>query len=125
MYLLLKHAHLTFIVLALLMFVIRGIWLFTQSSQLSKKWVKITPHIINTLMLLSGIALASYLQLSPFNEPWLAAKIIAICLFILLGVAAFKLPNPLLRKILWIDALTVFGYIITVAIYKSPWGLFV
>jgi uncharacterized membrane protein SirB2 len=124
MYLLLKHLHLTFIALALLTFVIRGVWLFTQSGLLTKKWVKITPHIINTMMLLSGIALAGYLQLSPHNEPWLLAKIIALCLFIPLGVAAFKLPNPLMRKILWFDALIVFGYIISVAITKSPWGVF-
>jgi uncharacterized membrane protein SirB2 len=124
MYMLLKHLHLTFVGLALITFVVRGIWMFMNSALLDKKLFKILPHIINTLMLLSGIGLAVYLQLSPGQQPWLLAKLIALVLYILLGVAAFKVPNAMARKILWIDALIVFAYIISVAITKSPMGFF-
>jgi len=122
MYMLLKHIHLTFVALALLTFVVRGIWMFINSSMLDKKIVRIAPHIINTIMLLSGIILAVHLHLSPGNQPWLLAKIIGLVVYIVLGVAAFKLPSPLARKILWVDALIVFAYIVSVAITKSPMG---
>jgi uncharacterized membrane protein SirB2 len=124
MYLLLKHLHLTFVGLALIAFVARGIWMFMNSAMLDKKWVKILPHIINTLMLLSGIGLAVFLHLSPGNQPWLLVKIIALVIYIIIGVAAFKVPNALARKVLWIDALIVFAFIVSVAITKDPMGFF-
>ena len=124
MYLALKHLHLTFVALSLLAFFVRGIWLFTNSSMLSKKWVKILPHIISTILLVSGIALAVHLSLSPGSQPWLMAKIIGLIVYIGLGVAAFKVPNPNARKLLWVSALIVFAYIVCVAISKNPLGFF-
>ena len=119
-----KHIHLTFAALSLLAFFVRGIWLFMNSSMLSKKWVKILPHIISTLLLASGIILAVQMHMSPGSQPWLMAKIIGLVLYIALGVAAFKLPNPTARKLLWISALFVFAYIVSVAVTKSPLGFF-
>jgi uncharacterized membrane protein SirB2 len=120
--LIIKHLHLTFVALALLIFLLRGALMFMQSPLLGKKWLKISPHIINTLMLVSGIALALQLQINPAEHSWLAAKLIAIALFIALGIALVKLSNPLAKKILWFDALIVFGYIVSVAITKNPLG---
>ncbi|MDF3013512.1 MAG: regulator SirB, partial [Cellvibrio sp.] len=73
MYLALKHLHLTFVFLSLLAFFVRGIWLFMNSGMLGKKWVKILPHIISTILLVSGIVLAVHLGLSPGSQPWLMA----------------------------------------------------
>ena len=124
MYLALKHIHLTFVALSLLAFVVRGIWLFMNSSMLGKKWVKILPHIISTILLVSGIALAVQLNMSPGSQPWLMAKIIGLVVYIGLGVAAFKVPNPTARKLLWVSALIVFAYIVSVADSKNPLGFF-
>ena len=122
MYLALKHIHLTFVVLSLLAFFVRGIWLFMNSSMLSKKWVKVLPHIISTILLVSGIVLAVHLSMSPGSQPWLIAKIIGLIAYIGLGVAAFKVPNPNASKLLWLSALIVFAYIVSVAISKNPLG---
>ena len=124
MYLALKHLHLTFVALSLLAFVIRGIWLFMGSSMLTKKWVKILPHIISTVLLVSGIAVAVHLGMSPGSQPWLMAKIIGLIVYIGLGVAAFKAANPTTRKLCWVIALVVFAYIVSVAVTKSPAGFF-
>jgi uncharacterized membrane protein SirB2 len=123
-YLALKHIHLTFVALSLLAFFVRGIWLFMNSSMLSRKWVKILPHVISTILLVSGIALAVHLSMSPGSQPWLMAKIIGLILYIGLGVAAFKVPNPTARKLLWVSALIVFAYIVSVAISRTPLGFF-
>lgn len=124
MYLAIKHIHLTFVILSLLAFFVRGIWLFMNSSMLNKKWVKILPHIISTILLISGIVLAVHLGMSPGSQPWLMAKIIGLVVYILLGVAAFKVPNPGARKVLWVSALFVFAYILSVAITKNALGFF-
>jgi uncharacterized membrane protein SirB2 len=118
----LKHLHLTFVVLALLIFCARGVLLFINSPLLAKKLLKITPHIINTIMLVSGIVLAVSLGMKPGGHPWLMAKIIGLVVFIILGVGAFKVRNQLLQKTLWIGALLVFAYIVSVAITKNPLG---
>lgn len=117
-----KHLHLTFVALALLVFIIRGVLLFINSTLLNKKILKIAPHIINTIMLVSGIVLAVKMGMQPGEQPWLMAKIIGLIVFIILGVAAFKVRHPLVQKILWVDALVVFVYIVSVAITKSPLG---
>jgi uncharacterized membrane protein SirB2 len=123
-YLALKHFHLTFVALSFVAFFVRGIWLFLNSSMLAKKWVRILPHIISTLLLVSGIALAVNLSMSPNSQPWLMAKIAGLIVYIGLGVAAFKVPNPSARKLLWLSALLVFAYIISAAITKDPLGFF-
>ncbi|AQT59267.1 SirB2 family protein [Cellvibrio sp. PSBB023] len=122
MYIALKHLHLTFVALALLIFFVRGVLLFINSPLLNKKLLKIAPHIINTIMLVSGILLAVSLGMKPGEHPWLMAKLIGLVVFIILGVGAFKVRNVLLQKILWVDALVVFAYIVSVAITKSPMG---
>lgn len=122
MYLALKHLHLTFVALSLILFVVRGIWLFMDSTMLGKKWVKILPHIVSTLLLVSGIVLAVHLHMSPGNQPWLLAKIIALVAYIGLGVAAFKATNPVNRKVFWLIALLVFAYMVSVALTKNPLG---
>lgn len=124
MYLALKHIHLTFVVLSLIAFFVRGIWLFMNSAMLSKKWVKILPHFISTILLVSGIVLAVHLSMSPGSQPWLMAKIIGLIAYIGLGVAAFKASNPTARKLLWVSALVIFAYIVSVAITRSPAGFF-
>jgi uncharacterized membrane protein SirB2 len=123
-YIALKHIHLTFVVLSLLAFFVRGIWLFMNSGMLGKKWVKILPHIISTILLVSGVVLAVHLSMSPGSQPWLMAKIIGLIVYIGLGVAAFKVPNPTASKLLWVSALLVFAYILSVAITKSALGFF-
>jgi uncharacterized membrane protein SirB2 len=123
-YVALKHTHLIFVALSLLIFFVRGIWLFTNSSMLSKRWAKVLPHIVSAFLLLSGIALAMLLRMSPGNQPWLAAKIIGLIVYIGLGIAAFKVPNPTARRLLWVGALVVFAYIVSVARSKNPLGFF-
>jgi uncharacterized membrane protein SirB2 len=123
-YLALKHIHLTFVVLSLLAFFVRGIWLFTNSNLLAKKWVKILPHFISTILLISGIVLAVHLSMSPGSQPWLMAKIIGLIIYIGLGVAAFKVPNPTASKLFWVGGLIVFAYIVSVAITRNPTGFF-
>lgn len=123
MYPLLKHVHLLFIALSFIMFFLRGIWMLTGSGMLQKKIVKIIPHILNTFLLLSGIAIAVYLGASPGANPWLLAKLIGIVVYIGLGVAAFKASKPSIQRVLWLLALLVFIDIAAIAVSKSPLGL--
>lgn len=124
MYLALKHIHLFCVALSLLSHFVRGVWLFTNSSLLGKRWARLLPQIINAILLLSGMALAAYLSMSPVNQPWLIAKIIGLVAYVALGVAAFRVPDPAVGKLLWVSGLVAFAYIVSVAFRKTPLGFF-
>jgi len=123
-YLTLKHIHVAFVALSLLTFLVRGVWLFIDSAMLGERWVKLLPHVVNTILLASGIALAMYLSMSPGNQPWLMAKIVGLIAYVGLGVAAFRASGPTARKLLWTSALVAFAFIVSVAVRKTPLGFF-
>ena len=124
MYLTLKHIHVAFVALSLLTFLVRGVWLFVDSAMLGERWVKLLPHVVNTILLASGIALAMYLSMAPGNQPWLMAKIVGLIAYVGLGVAAFRASGPTARKLLWTSALVAFAFIVSVAVRKTPLGFF-
>jgi uncharacterized membrane protein SirB2 len=83
--------------------------------------VKIAPHSVDTVLLTSAILLAWQLGYSPTNSPWLAAKIVALLIYIALGMLAFRFAKTNgLRLAAWIAALLTFAYIVAVAITHDP-----
>ena len=87
---LLKHIHITCVVLSYSLFFLRGVWMLRESPALQQRWVKIAPHTVDTLLLVSAIALAWQFGISPLAHPWLAAKIVALLLYIVIGTVALK-----------------------------------
>jgi len=100
----------------------RSYWMFIQSERLNRRWVKIAPHIIDTGLLTSAITLAVLLQISPFAQTWLLAKIIGLLSYILFGTIALKRgKTKKIRVIAYMIAMLSFAYIVSVAITKSPY----
>jgi len=100
----------------------RSYWMFTQSERLNRRWVKIAPHIIDTGLLTSAVALAVLLQISPFVYTWLLAKIIGLLGYILFGTVALKRgKTKKIKVIAYMMAMLSFAYIISVALTKSPY----
>jgi len=102
-------------------FFIRGILMMRESAWLQVRMVKIAPHVVDTLLLLSAIALASQWGWAALQLPWLLAKIVALLVYIGLGVMALRAGlSKRVRVLAWLAALLVFAYIITVAVSKTP-----
>ena len=120
-YLIIKHIHLTAIVISLALFVLRFYGVTKNISVITQaKWLKFTPHIVDTVLLISAIALAVKIGVSPGESPWLLAKIIALIVYIVLGSYALKRGKTLQIKIVCgIGALFVFAYIVFVALTKN------
>lgn len=120
-YLMIKSLHMVTGVVTISGFVLRGYWMMTQSDKLQLKVIRIVPHIVDTLFLLSGIALVSMLHINVFSESWLLAKFAGLIAYIVLGTFAIKRGATLqIRIITFIAALAVFAYIVGVALAKSP-----
>ena len=120
-YSLLKSLHLTTIALTLALFVLRGVWMMASSPRLQARWVRIVPHINDSLLLASGISLAVLMQQYPLAHGWLTAKFFALILYIVLGTFALKRGKTRGQRIAaWVAALLVFGYMVAVAITHDP-----
>lgn len=107
-----KHMHMTLAIISIALFTLRFIWTLMQSQQLSKKWVKIAPHIIDTALLLLGVAMAIKLAINPAEQLWLAEKIVAILAYIFTGYYTLKLARNRTMQI--IGYLGAMGWVILV-----------
>lgn len=92
-----------------------------DSRLLHRRWVKFVPHVVDTLLLASAIALAWQLGISPFSAPWLGAKIVALLFYIVIGAYALKRGRTKrIRIIAWLAAQLAFFYIVSVAVTHNP-----
>ncbi|VAW97854.1 hypothetical protein MNBD_GAMMA22-370 [hydrothermal vent metagenome] len=115
-----KFFHVLMAFLSITGFITRGIWMMQQSAYLRQKWVKILPHIIDSLLLLSAIYMAVSLAINPLEQAWLMSKIIALLIYIALGMVALRFGQSMQqRKIAWLLAIIVFLYIVLVAFTKQ------
>ena len=125
-YLMLRCLHLTAVILSLALFALRGLWMLADSPRLQRRWVRIAPHLIDTVLLVSAIGLTLILRQYPFVDGWLTAKVLALILYILLGgIALRRGPTRTIRASAWIAALATFGYIVSVARTRQPLGFLV
>ena len=123
MYLALKHLHLTTVVLSFALFTLRGVWMLVDSPWRQRRWTRIVPHVIDTILLASAIGLTIVLEQYPFVHGWLTAKVLGLIAYIILGGIALKYgPTKPVRAVAWVAALAMFGYIVSVALTHTPLG---
>ena len=122
-YLVIKTLHQTAVALSVAGFFARGIGSLRGDAWASGRLAKTVPHVVDTVLLLSALALAWTLRLTPGNAPWLMAKIVGLLLYIGLGIVALRPGRPVrVRATAWVAALLTFGWIVSVAITKNPLG---
>lgn len=122
-YTLLKHVHMTSAAISIAGFVLRGLWMLADSPMLGRRWVRVLPHVIDTLLLASAITLAFMLRAAPGYDGWLTAKVLGLLAYIALGTVALKRGRTRGRRAAaWVAAIVVFGYIVSVAYTKDPRG---
>ncbi len=120
-FLILKGLHVSCVATSYTLFVTRGIWRLRNSLIIQQRWVRIVPHVVDTLLLTSAIALAFSIKQFPFVDAWLTAKVLGLLLYIGLGFIALKHgSNKATRILAWLAAQAIFAYIVLVAIYHNP-----
>lgn len=121
MYVALKHLHMLCAAVSIVGFIVRGALRIANSAVLQKKWIRIAPHIIDTLLLLSAIGLTISIHQYPITTPWLTAKLIGLFVYIGLGLVTLRFAKSQPVRILaYIFAIVTFAYIGMVAVAKSP-----
>jgi uncharacterized membrane protein SirB2 len=116
-----RALHVGAAAVSITLFVLRGAWRWASPERLAARWVRIVPHVVDTILLASALWLAW--QVGRGAAPWIAAKVVALVAYIALGTIALKRGRtPAIRAAAFFAALAVFGYIVSVAATKSPWG---
>ena len=120
MYSVLKLVHVSAAVVSIAGFVLRGLWMLRRSALLEQRLVRILPHVVDTILLLSGIALVWLMRLQVTEQPWLMTKLVAVVVYIGLGMVALRRGRTLaIRAVAFSLALATFAYIAGLALSKS------
>jgi uncharacterized membrane protein SirB2 len=119
-YTLIKTIHVSSVGVSGLFFFIRGLWMIQAPSLLERRWVRISPHVIDTLLLVSAVLLMLILNEYPVQHDWLTAKIMALLAYIGFGMVAIRHGRDRrVRITAWLIALAIFCYILGVALTRS------
>jgi len=119
-YALLKGFHVSVVVISVSFFTLRVILTLGDIDWRSRwPWLKIFPHINDTLLLASGITLAVLLHLSPLAHLWLMAKLILLLAYIGLGqVALTPRRHKSMTVVMGITALLTVAAMIALVVLK-------
>jgi len=98
MYLAVKHSHMLLVVISIGLFYFR----FVRQQVLGKelaKWLKIVPHVIDTLLIVSAIALCIIIQQYPLVHGWISMKVLFVIGYIGFAMMAMKAQD---KKRVWL-----------------------
>lgn len=119
-YTLLRLLHVGTVYITFGLFVTRGIWMMLDSPRLHDRWVRVVPHLNDTLLLVAAIGMLAVQWGNPLQHPWLIAKISGLIAYVVLGTLALKRGRTKTQRIgYFFAALAVVGYIIAVAVTKQ------
>ena len=116
----LKIIHVVCVILTFISFSIRGYWMIIGSSLLRHRLTRILPHIMDSLLLLSGLLLAIWVYGEFYKYTWLMIKLAGIVFYIFLGGIAIRYGKTRkIRIIALVLSLCVFLGIVALARYNS------
>jgi len=120
-YLAVRALHAGSAVLSIAGFAARGALMLMESPILHKRFVRVAPHVVDTVLLASALWLAWFLGQVPFVHAWITAKLLGLVLYIVLGVFALRRGRTKAqRAAAFAAALATAAYIVAVALTRDP-----
>ena len=121
----LRNLHIACAVASILLFVLRHVLMLRGIDWRKSLALRIMPHAIDTLLLVSAVLLTLTIQQYPIVNSWLTVKVIALIAYIVLGMQALKRErSQAARRAAFLVAVATFAFIVTVARTHSPLGIF-
>ena len=123
-YLVAKYLHVGSVILSLGGFAARGVLMLSGSPLLATRFVRVAPHIVDTVLLASALWLSWLLRQYPFVHGWLTAKVLGLAVYIVLGAIALRRGRTKgVRIAAFVGAAAAAFYIVSVALTHDPRGL--
>ena len=117
----LKLLHVCAVSLSVAGFALRGGWMLVGSPLLEHRLTRALPHVVDTVLLASGVALAVGFHFHPLEQPWLLAKLLALPVYVVLGALALRRArSPRVRAVCFALALFTAFYMVGAALRHSP-----
>ena len=123
LYLPLKHTHLLLVAISLVFFIARAVASLRGAGWLQKKWAKISPHVIDTFLLGSGVALSIVIQQYPMVHR-LTVKIALLVSYIVFGILGMKADAKKRKLVFFGLSFASVLMLISVARAHHPLGIF-
>lgn len=125
MYLTVKTIHMTFALISFTGFLFRAYLMVIESRLQNNKVILILPHVIDSVFLTTGAIMAFMVNFGFFSQLWLTTKVTLLMLYLLfVGIALNRGGTKRIRIASFFLALFTFGYIVGVAVEKTPSGWF-
>lgn len=120
---LMKQLHVAFALLTVCSFCLRGYWMLGHSPHLYASRSRWLPHVVDALLFATGLTMAIGLSISPLTHPWLAVKLAAVVVYIVIGSIALKRGRTYGARVsALVLSLLVLVYIFMVALRHDPWA---
>ena len=118
-----KALHVASVILSLGGFAARGALMLAASPVLNTRFVRVAPHVVDTVLLASALWLAWLIRQYPFVQGWLTAKVIGLVVYIVLGALALRRGRTRrIRIAAFLGAAATALYIVSVALTHDPRG---
>ena len=95
----LRAGHIALVAVSVLLFLLRYRWHALATYTAKPRWVKIAPHLLDTLLLLSGALLVWLYRFPLLQTHWLQLKLLLVVGYILAGYRALRAPSPAQRRV--------------------------
>ena len=111
------------VLLSVLLFNGRFLLRMSKPQDTLPKWLKILPHVNDTLLLGSGLALVWLSGWVPFgNAPWLGWKLVLLVVYVGLGHKAMKTIPQFQAWLWWVLAIACVSAMAALAMHKPLLG---
>lgn len=102
-------------------FFIRGLGVIYSREWVTRKPVKIVPHVIDTVLILSAVGIVLVTPFA-FSDPWILMKTLGVLVYVALSVVVFKVAKSRAQRALfWVLNLAVLFFLVAVAVEKQVW----
>lgn len=121
----LKYLHIVSVAASFALFFMRGLWMMQSYPDSQEKWVRVLPHGVDAVLVLSAAATLATSPLIGWPGDWLTVKLALLIVYVSLSLYVFRGARALATRILaWLLALFVFLLVTTIAVLRHPLGIF-
>ncbi|SFR55806.1 SirB2 family protein [Thiomicrospira sp. ALE5] len=121
MYASLLLLHKLAVLTSISVFFIRGLGVIYNREWVTRKPVKIVPHVIDTLLILSAVGIVLMTPFA-FSDPWILIKLVGVLIYVGLSVMVFKVAKSRVQQgMFWIVNLALLFLLVAVAVEKQAW----
>ena len=107
---------------SVILFIIRFILLVNSNKALNSKWLKITPHVIDSILFTLGIIMVINLSLYPWYVSWISEKLLFVLAYIVMGYYTLKVARSTAKQFIgFLGAMSCIVLIVLIATNKQTY----